>query len=340
MKHDRINYVVVGVFVVVSFVLLLWFLSTVSGKTGPADRYHVVYDNVSGLRFGTRVFYEGYLIGQVESITPIRKSQGAAGGAAGTRYRVEFSVQQGWSIPTNSEARVTASGLLGQISIDIREGDANTALSPGDEITGQTGANMMAAINDVAGEMRSLARDVVRPMLTQLNARVDSVSGALEKSLEGLADTVNPENRANLSALLANIRESTETMKNAAEEIHATAASTRELVSEVNKGTVTDILDDFAVTASNAATLSAELRDSRRRLDNTLSQLNEAVAENRPELRDAVTDLRTTMHIVVGNIDSLMQQLDSTSRNLNDFSRQVKRNPAALIRGDYPEANR
>ncbi|MCB1737742.1 MAG: MCE family protein [Gammaproteobacteria bacterium] len=336
MKHDRINYVVVGVFVVASFALLLWFLSTVSGKTGPADRYHVVYDNVSGLRFGTRVFYEGYLIGQVESITPIRKSQGAAG----TRYRVEFSVQQGWSIPADSEARVTASGLLGQISIDIREGDANTALTPGDEITGQTGANMMAAINDVAGEMRSLARDVVRPMLTQLNARVDSVSGALEKSLEGLADTVSTENRENLSALLANIRESTETMKTAADEIRATAVSTRELVSEVNKGTVTDILDDFAVTASNAATLSSELRDSRQRLDNTLSQLNEAVAENRPELRDAVADLRTTMHIVVGNIDSLMQQLDSTSRNLNDFSRQVKRNPAALIRGDYPEANR
>ncbi|MCB1733591.1 MAG: MCE family protein [Gammaproteobacteria bacterium] len=336
MKHDRINYVVVGVFVIASFGLLLWFLSTVSGKSGPADQYHVVYDNVSGLRFGTRVFYEGYLVGQVEAITPIRKAEGGAG----TVYQVDFSVQQGWSIPEDSEARVTASGLLGQISIEIREGSAKTALTPGDEIKGQTGGSMMAAINDVAGEMRSLARDVVRPMLTQLSQRVDSVSGALEKSLEGLADTVNLENRQNLSALLANIRESTETMKEAAEAIHATATSTRELVSEVNKGTVTDILDDFAVTAHNAATLSAELHASRQRLDSTLGQLHEAVAENRPELRDAIADLRTTMHIVVGNIDNLMQQLDSTSRNLNDFSRQVKRNPAALIRGDYPEANR
>ena len=65
MKHDRINYVVVGVFVIASFGLLLWFLSTVSGKSGPADQYHVVYVNVSGLRFGTRVFSKGYLVRQV-----------------------------------------------------------------------------------------------------------------------------------------------------------------------------------------------------------------------------------------------------------------------------------
>ncbi|MCP5142889.1 MAG: MCE family protein [Gammaproteobacteria bacterium] len=336
MKHDRINYFVVGGFVIGAFALLLWFLSTVSGESGPTDRYHVVYDNVSGLRFGTRVYYEGYLVGQIEEITPIRKS----GAGAGTRYRIDFSVQKDWSIPDDSEARITASGLLGQITIDIREGDSRTALQPGDEIKGQTGANMMAAINDVAGEMRSLAREVVRPMLLQLNERVDTVSVALEKSLEGLAATVSPENRDNLTTLLANIREGTETMKRAADEIHATATSARTLIGEVNTGSVNTMIDDFAVTARNAKALSAEMRDSRQRLDTTLGQLHDAVAENRPELREAVADLRGTMHSVASNIDDLLQQLDATARNMNDFSRQLKRNPAVLVRGEHPQADR
>ena len=76
VKRDNVNYLVVGVFVLImlgTFFTLMYF---VTGRTGPAEHYFVRYKNVSGLKFGTGVFYEGYRVGQIEKIIPVPSSTG------------------------------------------------------------------------------------------------------------------------------------------------------------------------------------------------------------------------------------------------------------------------
>ena len=90
----------------------------------------VYYANVAGLKFGTGVFYEGFRVGQIETITP-------QSGDDGTRYEIQISVEKGWRIPRDSVARVQSSGLISAVRIEIEEGEARDFLSPGDIIAGK-----------------------------------------------------------------------------------------------------------------------------------------------------------------------------------------------------------
>ena len=115
MKRDTVNYVLVGAVVAVALVLLLVGLALITGRSGAATDYTVHYRNVTGLRYGAPVFYEGYRIGEVGAIEPERN-------AGGTRYRVILSVQTDWMIPKDSVAHLQSSGLLADMSIGIKEG--------------------------------------------------------------------------------------------------------------------------------------------------------------------------------------------------------------------------
>lgn len=63
MNGGKLNYVVVGAFVLAMLVALVVSLAVLMGRTGATDDYYAVYRNVTGVKFGTQVLYEGYPIG-------------------------------------------------------------------------------------------------------------------------------------------------------------------------------------------------------------------------------------------------------------------------------------
>ena len=154
----------------------------------PNDEYTVNYQNVSGLKFGTGVYYEGYRVGQVNSIEPVS-------GDDGMRYLLTLGIARGWKIPKDSVARITSSGLISAPQIGIREGRSAEKLSPGDEIIGAEKQNMFSALNNAASEFEHLSRNGVMPLLENLNRRVDEVAGHVntfsEKQLTPFMSTFN-----------------------------------------------------------------------------------------------------------------------------------------------------
>ena len=96
MRSSKINYLVVGVFVLAMIGVLVVAVALLMGRTGAVDAYHAVYRNVTGIKFGTQVIYEGYPIGQVESVQPEERDGGMV-------FRVDFSITQGWKIPQDSK---------------------------------------------------------------------------------------------------------------------------------------------------------------------------------------------------------------------------------------------
>ena len=115
MRSSGINYLVVGAFVLAMLVGLIVSLAMLTGRTGATDTYYTVYRNVAGIKFGTQILYEGFPIGQVEEVTPMPEE-------GGMRFRVDFSVQEGWRIPIDSVAQVAASGLLAAITVILVPG--------------------------------------------------------------------------------------------------------------------------------------------------------------------------------------------------------------------------
>jgi phospholipid/cholesterol/gamma-HCH transport system substrate-binding protein len=294
MKRDSINYVLVGAAVLVAFGLLLATLLVITGRSGRATDYHVYYDNVTGLGFGAPVFYEGFRIGQVAEITPERNGR--------TRYRVELALRSDWPIPDDSVAQLQSSGLLADVSVGIQEGKSPTMLAAGAEMKGAAGGDIFLAMNELAGELTVLTRDRIKPLVENMAARLDSITTTVDD---------------NLPALVGETR-------TLMERLNAAAASINDVVAEPNREAIASTLQDVRQVA-------AELKTTQARADALLASLNATVDENRPELRQAVLDLEQTVGTIASRIDAITHHLESSSRNIDEFAREIRRNPNRLL---------
>lgn len=302
MKRENVNYFLTGVVALGALGLLLATLFVITGRSGPTDDYYVHYRNVAGLQFGTPVFYQGYRIGQIEEITPARA-------ADVTRFRVDFSVRDGWQIPKDSVAQLMSSGLLSDVFISIREGADQALLEPGTEIVGREAADLFGAVGELAGEVTSLTRDKLTPLVERLGQRLDSIGGKFEEGAPVLIDqTVELVNRLN-----------------------AGAESLNKLLSPANRGHVDTLLAESSAAAANVRQLTGDLAATRKQLDSILGQLDASVKENRPEIQQAVADLRFTLDAMAQRIDAITYNLESASRHFDEFSRQIRKEPNRLI---------
>ena len=301
MKRDTINYVLVGAVVSVALVLLLVGLALITGRSGAATDYFVEYRNVTGLRYGAPVFYEGYRIGDVGDIEPERN-------ANGTRYKVTLSVKRDWTIPKDSVARLQSSGLLADMSIGIKEGSSKQVLAPGAEIKGAENADIFAAVGELAGQVSTLTRDKISPMITMFSQRVDSITGSLDDSA--------PEILGQAQTLLGKLNGASDALD--------------DLLKPQNRAAVASIL-------GNVEGLSGELRETRKTLDQTVGELADIARENRGDIRGAVTDLATVMASLSSRMDVITHHLESATRNLDEFSREIRRNPGQLLRSPEPD---
>jgi len=312
MRDVRINYVIVGGFVLSLLAALLVVVALLTGRTGSTDTYITHLGNVNGVKYGTKVTYEGFVVGQVENIVPLRAD-------GRTSFRVVMSVKQNWPIPEGSVARVAASGILSAMTVDIKGGTSEKMLPPGSQIPGGPAANIFATMNDMAGQIAVLNQQGLLPLLANINQRVDSLGAILEKQA--------PDLLANLVAISNDL-----------------AAKTPRITADVQKmtGTLsTQVVNDsnaqkISQSLTNVAELTAGLKDSRQKVDQVLTALDKAVEKNGPTIEASLKDLRYTLQSVARNIDSITYNLESTSRNANEFTRQLRENPGVIIGGTKP----
>lgn len=320
MIDNRINYTMVGGFVLLLFGSLFALLLVLGGRGGGRDAYYTYYNHVGGLKYGTQVLYEGFQVGQVEEIIP--EHHGPK-----TRYKVMLSVRDGWDIPRDSVARVTATGFLSAVAIDITGGTDEKTIPVGGEIPGQAGGNMFAALSSVAGEVGDLSRQGLRPLLDALTRVV--------ASLGDVASTQVPAIAQNLKSMSDELAKDTPRI----------AGNIAGFSDKLNQGVMSDNnMKSFQRVLSNAETASAQFSDISQNL-NAMSQdvrslsgqLDAMVKDNKTDLRDSVKDMRYSLDALSRNIDSITYNLDSTSRNMSEFSRSIRQNPGLLLSGKPPE---
>lgn len=305
MKRDHVNYTLVGAVVLAALALLLFALFLITGTRGGEAEYHTYYRNVTGLRAGAPVFYQGYRIGQVDTVVPER------GGEGGTRYRIGLSVRADWPIPEDSVARLQASGLLADVTVAIREGTKPTPLPAGGELKGEESTDLFGAMNELASEVTTLTRSQLTPLIRNLGERVDSITGSLDKG--------TPEVLNQARVLLERLTEA--------------STAVNDLLKPTNREAVSDILADVRA-------LSRDLESSRANLDAALKDIAALTRDNKPGIDAAVTDLRAVLATVSSRIDTIVHHLSSASRNADEFSREIRKNPNRLLlapQADTPE---
>lgn len=340
MESKTLNYTLVGSFVLAMLVTLIVAVAVLTGRTGITDRYDIIFQNVSGLKFGTQVLYEGFPVGQIESIKPEQDATGRM------QFRVSISVTDNWQIPADSQATKAAPSLLSAFAIDIRAGGSSQFLSPGDEIQLGTSGDMFAALSEVAGEVNTLTQRGLIPLTQDLQdvvADVKVVLGDVKiavKGVTGMLSEHGPEILENVQQVSADVAQETPVLlaqlQSFTEQLNATAARADGLLDE-------KIADDISVTTANARQMSEEfltLSKDLQTMDNDvralLSTLNETVTQNRDHVDQSIQDMQYTIATISRHVGTVARNLEGTSRHMLEFSRQIRDNPGVLIGGTTP----
>ncbi len=302
MKRDTVNYFSVGMFVLSGLAVLLVVVFRLTGVAADRDQYYTLYDNVAGLSPGTSVTYEGYTLGQVTDIQPERGEQGM-------RYRVSLQVRKGWQIPQDSVARIYSDGLLADTVVNIDEGDSTQFLQPGEELHGMPGVDVLAMVSRLAGSFGELNEQTLRPMFESLHHTIRSVGGDIENGI--------PEVLQNTNGLIARLDQS--------------AIGLTEILNDATADKAIRVLDNLDAAAIDFRDMTAGLNLVQQDARTLMQELDQLVSGTGPGVQQVVAQLRELLGQMVRYSDGILQNMESTSHNMDEFSRQIRQNPGRLL---------
>ena len=322
---SRREQVWVGTFVVIAAVVLVGVVLSVSGAFGKeGNTYRTYFKFASGLAQAAPVRYGGFLAGKVERLR--------VDPADSTRIEIEFSVRPDVPVKTDSVARITSLGALGESYLEVTTGTRESAPAPRGSVIQ---SREMTAIADLGDMIAGLTPAASRAM-ESLNERL----GEMKVTIANVNDLLSEPNRKNIAGSLGTM--------------NAMLADSRPKVSVTlsNVQTATDKLSPVLANVQNATEKIAPMLDD---LKGTIKQANEALGridgilvENRPDMRASMEDARKTLNNAAQLVEVLKTTMDRNTENLDDtllnvreatfnmkeMTDMLKRKPSVLIRGE------
>ena len=319
MRSSKINYLLVGVFVIGMVVAVVVSVALLTGRTGATDQYYSHYANVTGVKFGTQVVYEGYPIGQVEKVTPEEKD-------GRMRFRVDFGVLENWRIPADSVVEIAAPGLLAAVTLSIHAGKDRQSLKPGSEVKSRERSDIFAVVSSVASDFGELTETNVKPLLANVNRAVETINRIIEKEGENLFRDARKVT-TDLAGVVAVM----------AEKVPVITKDIEAFIGKMNKTG-----DEFAqlMTPANREKLEAavaNLGQASSQMNAILKDVQELMKKDNGDVRKTVAETRYIVESVSRHIDSINQNMDGAARNMYEFTRQIRQNPGLLLGSQAPE---
>ncbi|MGB0747426.1 MAG: MlaD family protein [Magnetospiraceae bacterium] len=370
MKSNKFNYVIIGLFVVIILAGVITSISFLTGQRGATVQYLTVYDNVTGIKYGTQVLYEGYRIGQVETVNPVERS-------GQMRFEIILSIDDDWIIPDDSIARIEAPTLLSPIVINIHAGDSTVALAQGAEIPSEEASNIFNSLTTVAAQVAELGRDLkpvliavervstdiavllegdggkliteVKVTLGHLNKRLPKILDELALTLAALSDVANSDNPNSIPGILANTNKLVSDLRGLSAVLGQTLAKVDGTVDDANGviGDVGGVVKNVDGLVTDAKGLVKNVTNITKNADSMVANANAivgtvkgaaetvdlAVKENSKAVRAMLADLRHVSDALARHIDSIAANVEGASRNFNELGRRLRNDPSILLRG-------
>ena len=294
----------------VAVALLTATVFLLSGSFGGTSiHYRTYFNNAGGLGPGSEVRYAGGPpIGRVQKVESDPQNP--------TRMEVDFSVQPGVPVKTDSVATITSNSPLGDNFLGIIPGTASAPSAPAGSTLKSTQYIGFADVVGLIGDLGPNANDLVK----NLNDRTTE----LKETLDRVNDLLNAQNRANISASLGNVRGMLEEDRPA---VHSAIANLDQTTAKLGP-----LIDNFQKASQEA--------------NDTLSHIDATIGEDRPDLHQAVESLRqalgsastltdqlnSTLNANAENLDEIIDNLRNITENLNSFTETIKTRPYTLIR--------
>jgi phospholipid/cholesterol/gamma-HCH transport system substrate-binding protein len=309
--NSKREQVWVGLFVLLAAALLIGTVLAAAGLfSGGEVAHHSYFKFAGGILPGAPVRYGGMKAGRVDVVRVDPQDS--------TRMEIDFSVERGVPVKTDSVAKITSLGALDENYVELGTGTKGAPLAAaGSEVKGAESVGL-GAIGDMMGNLAPVAQQVLQNLnqrLTEIQVTVSRVNDLLDDKNRmsisnglGNLNLMLAEDRPKLSASLTNVQ----------------AASAK----------IVPLLDDLKTTTNQANVV--------------LSHIDPLVVENRQDLRSVVLGLKQTLLTAsslmdqlkntadynTDNIDQILVSLRVTTENMKQLTDTVKTRPSTLIRGN------
>ena len=135
-------------------------------------------------------------------------------------------------------------------------------------------------------------------------------------------DNFIPDMAKDVSHLLSNLNES--------------ADQVAEILNDENRKRIENMFKNADDASYHLAKLSAGFDRINGQLDEILKSSKSMLTDNNEDIRHSVIGLRKSIDVVSENIHSIIYNMDASSRNMNEFTRQLRDNPGAILGSKPP----
>jgi phospholipid/cholesterol/gamma-HCH transport system substrate-binding protein len=314
MMSPKSEQTLVGLFVLVAGGILLIAVFAINGAFGTAAKiYHAHFQFAGGLEAGATVRYSGGpKVGRVESVRIDPQDP--------THIDLTFSVKPDVLVKTDSKVKIMSMSPLGDNHLEIYPGSAQAGPAPEGSLLP---SDKYTDFNELTAQINNLA-----PHVQQLVDNLDARATELKVTINRVNDLLNAQNRANLSATLAETRG---LITDSRPQVHTALQHINDLSEKLGP-----LIADFRKTANQANDL--------------LAHLDAAIGEDQPEIKKALAELHVTLRSATAltgqisqtldvnseNIDQLLDNMVHVTENLKEFTETIKMRPYTLIRASSP----
>jgi len=300
--------------VVFSGLLFLVTLALIGGANVLRNKqvtYTTHFKFAGGLDPGSVVRFAGRKVGTVQEVDLDPQDS--------TQVLVRLRVAARTPVRTNSTARISSLGLLGDNYVEVSPGTKQAPrLPPGSDISSLEIVQIADVINN-ANQLVLNANQLVGTLGGQIQTVVDNVN----QLALNLKNMTGPQAQQHFDRILANVDEMlVETRPPLKRTLANLDAATAKVGPAIDKADVT--LDNTSALTKN---------------------LNQVVLENRGDIHEALLNLRGALvdarRLIVNlddmvqsnreSLDETLENIRATSQNLRQFTNTLKQRPSSLV---------
>jgi len=294
----------IGIIVTIAIAATIWGINFLKGRNilNPVNNYIAIYEDIGGLEINAKVFMNGYKVGQVSDIYFNDDRSG--------NLTVLLGIDKGFKIPLNSVAEIYSADLMGTKAVSIIKSKSDQDHASGDTLASSYQQELQRKIEEHIIPLKDKAENLI--------VTVDSV-------LQNLSYIFNEKTRSALQKSVQNIEESTDQL----DEMLSPDGKLTKMVGHIESITmnIKNNNDNISKAISNLSAISdsiarSDLRSAINRTNETLNQTYEILHK--------INEGEGTIGLLVNN-DSLYNNLEALSRDLDILMTDLKENPGKYI---------
>lgn len=315
--ETRINYTVVGAFVVVlATALIAGIIWLSAGLVTQQYNDYVAYvtESVSGLNVNAPVKYRGVDVGFVREISLRPGSP--------EEVRILMSIEEGTPVKEDTVAILSVQGLTGIAFIDLTEGSVEAPMLTARE--GElypeikTGPSLLARLEEASSRMFTNIERVADSFHALVNEEVQEDFQASLDQINSftarLNDLLNDRNTRRVEETVAGLHRLATTLEGHSEDLSRT-------------------IDNLAVASESMPGAIDRLDRSARSLERMGNSLHQAGEEFTVTLQETRGEVRHFSQQVAPEIVTILAEIRELSGSLEQFIHELERDPAMLVHG-------